>query len=78
MLFFLTTRLCVVNFIMSSCVFATSYIEKHLRLADGQFLWEGRVEILAGGRWGTVDGYLWDSRDAAVVCQQLGFWTNGK
>ena len=61
---------------MRTCLL--NYIDKHLRLADGQFPWEGRVEILVEGRWGTVDGYLWDSEDAAVVCQQLEFQTNGK
>ena len=49
-----------------------------LRLAGGNIPNEGRVEICVNNLWGTVCDDSWDSTDAAVVCQQLGYLTEGK
>ena len=44
-----------------------------LRLVEGQFVTEGRVEVYCNGQWGTVcDDHL-GREEAATMCRQLGY-----
>lgn len=44
-----------------------------LRLAGGNTLTNGRVEICRDQQWGTVCDNGWEGVDANVVCRQLGY-----
>lgn len=49
-----------------------------IRLQEGSNPHEGRVEVCLHGRWGSICDDNWDSKDAAVVCRQLNYTTNGE
>lgn len=42
-----------------------------IRLMNGNNRCEGRVEILQQRSWGTICHFLWDLKDAHVVCREL-------
>ena len=48
-----------------------------IRLESGRNDREGTLRVCISGMWSTVCNSGWDSRDAAVVCQQLGFPVSG-
>ena len=61
-----------------------SCVEGEVRLANGFFESQGRVEVCLGGTWGSVCDNAWDRLDAVVVCKQLNmsidrkWWKGGK
>ena len=53
--------------------------EGAVRLVDGVFPHQGRVELCISTRWSAIcSKYYWRQNDAAVVCHQLGYSSAGK
>ena len=55
-----------------------AYREGDIRLVEGSYNWEGRVEIYWSGTWGTISDSSWTADDASVVCTQLKHSDYGK
>ena len=49
-----------------------------VRLQSGEKSSEGRVELCVNNVWGSVCDYGWSTNDAAVVCNQLGYSSQGR
>ena len=64
------STLCV-SFIIAPCY------NGQLRLAGGNIITEGRVEICVDSVWGTVCIDSWGNSDATVVCRQLDYSIRG-
>ena len=56
----------------------SSCINGEIRLVNGSEANSGRVEVCFNGRFGSVCDDDWDTNDAAVVCNQLGYPGEGE
>ena len=48
-------------------------IDFDIRLSEGNNDYEGRLEVLFEGKWGTVCDDYFDLKDAHVACTMMGF-----
>ncbi|XP_070560709.1 scavenger receptor cysteine-rich domain-containing protein DMBT1-like isoform X2 [Ptychodera flava] len=51
----------------------TYSLAQEIRLVGGSSQYEGRVEVLYSGQWGTVCDDAFEDSDATVVCRELGY-----
>ena len=71
-------NLCYLKFTFCDKLTA-SCTDRSVRIAGGDSLTYGRVEVCISSLWGTVcSDSFWDNTDAGVVCRQLGFYQHGK
>ena len=47
-----------------------------VRLQQGDYVNQGRVEVYCNGQWGTICDNYFDSYDANAICRQLGYSTS--
>lgn len=66
-----------IKFVMISFTFcihtARQCNETEVRLVDGRSAYDGIVELCVGGVWGRICDDEWNTRDATVTCNQLGY-----
>lgn len=64
-------------FILDTNVTVSNCIHGELRLVNGITDTEGRIEVCINGVWGTVCDNGWNTINANVACNQLGYYPSG-
>ena len=48
-------------------------LNSYIRLADGNFAGQGRLEVYYNNEWGSICDDYWSDTNSHVVCQHLGY-----
>ena len=64
-------------FVLCFIVIVADCVDGDVRLQDGTYPSNGRVEICQHGIWQSVCSSHWDQNDAVVICRQLGYDSEG-
>ena len=69
---------CIIDFLLHRLApfIPDNCTEGNVRLF-GSTTTTGTVQVCVNRIWGSICGRSWDSRDATVICRQLGFTTIG-
>lgn len=59
------------NLLVSSTFSAENLI---VRLTNGSYSHEGRVEVYSNSKWHNVCGYRWEFETADLICKKLGYY----
>ena len=62
-----------IHFTYILLIITADCIDGEVRLMEGEFEWEGRLEVCFGQRWGTVSSDGWTETNSQVVCNDLGY-----
>ena len=74
----LSVQVSIYNYFYPMCTFCvfvdtSAPVTVSVRVQGGNQPYNGRVEVMYNGEWGTICSDGWDINDAITFCRQLGF-----
>ena len=69
--------MCVDRFFLDPSTPEGQCVHGDVRLVNGTFPFEGRVEVCINNAWGTVCHNQFSTEDAGVICRAVGYPVQG-